>query len=333
MVTTGICGSDSHVSTGRIRMNMPVILGHEGSGIVVEIGQNVTNVKPGDNCILSFVSSCGHCSHCLSGNGQLCATHAKTQNRFANNTTRCIDKKGNQIEQMGKLGLFSDHVIVQQECCFPVNNLPMDVAALIGCCVTSGIGAVINNPASKAGMQIAVFGCGGIGLNVIQGARLLNAKRIIAFDISDQKLEFSRNFGATDVVNLRKLPVPETIKDITDQGVDMSFDAYGSPSTTRLAFDSIRSGGTAVIIGAANSGEFPLINLADITIQQKSIVGSFYGSATPHNNFSTMIGLYMQGKIEIEKLITRRYTLENINLGMTAIKNGENGRGVVEFKL
>ena len=330
----GLCHSDYHFMKGRAVLPMPLVPGHEGAGTVAEVGEGVTRVSPGDRCILSFVSNCGHCRLCRTGLPNLCETNVETGARQQDGTVRLHDDDGNEVFQMGKLGLFAESIVSPQQACHPIpDSVPMDVAALIGCCVATGTGAVINNPAARPGMTVAVFGCGGVGLNVIQGARLLNASRIIAVDILDHKLEFTYKFGATDVVNSREADPVEAIEELTGDGVDMAFDAYGSAGTLTAAVDSLRRGGTAVLIGLGAVGEEAPLNMVDMVRAQKTVMGSYYGSASPHESFKKIVDFYLSGKLDVESLIRQRYALDQINEGFEDLAAGEDGRGVIDFRL
>ena len=327
----GICASDRHVMHGTAAFPLPAVLGHEGAGTVAEVGEGVTRVKPGDRCILSFVSNCGHCRTCRTGLPNICETNLETGGRLYDGTARLHDG-GTDVYQMGKLGVFGETIVTPQQACQPIpDEVPIDVAALIGCCVTTGAGAVINNPAARPGMSVAVFGCGGVGLNVLQGARLAGASRIIAIDIHDHKLEFSYKFGATDVVNSREVDPVEAIKELTGDGVDMAFDSFGSAEVVAGMIKALRRGGTAVAIGLVPFGEPAPIDAVEMVRGQKTLVGSYYGSASPHETFTKLVDYYLKGKLDIDGLITRHYQLEEINEGMDAIGRGEDGRGVILF--
>lgn len=331
VAASGICASDYHVAKGHLNLMRPMVLGHEAAGTVEEIGEGVTGLKPGDRCVMSFVSSCGHCRLCRAGSTQLCETHFSTGPAMLDGTVRMHDGD-NDVYQMSKLGSFAEYMVVAQQACHPMpDEVPMHVAALIGCSVTTGTGAVINNPVARTGMTVAVFGCGGVGLNVIQGARLMNASRIIAVDIYDHKLEFSYKFGATDVVNAQEGDPAEAIQEMTGGGVDMAFDSFGSPVAIGNAFNSLRRGGTAVQIGLAKQGEQPQIDMVDMVRAQKSLVGSYYGSASPHATFDKLMDFYLKGKIDVEGLITRRYDFDQVNDGMDAFERGEDGRAIMIF--
>ena len=329
----GVCGSDRHFVEGAAVMPLPAVIGHEGAGTVVEVGEGVTRFKPGDRCILSFVSSCGYCRSCRTGHPNLCDTHLELGPLLFDRTVRLHDGE-TDVFQMLKLGTFSETVVAPQEACYVVpKDVPYEVGALIGCCVTTGVGAVINNPAARPGMTVAVIGCGGVGLSVIQGARLLSASRIIAVDVHDHKLEFSYRFGATDVINSRESDPVEAIREITDGGVDMAFDSFGSPRTTADAVKAVRKTGTAVMIGLAAQGETAPIDMVDMIRGQKSLVGSYYGSASTHETFRRVVGFYLKGQIDVSGLITRTYSLEQVNDGIDALARAEDGRGIIDFSL
>jgi S-(hydroxymethyl)glutathione dehydrogenase/alcohol dehydrogenase len=328
----GICASDHHVITGTAKFPLPIVLGHEGAGIVEEVAPDVTSVKPGQRVVLSFVPSCGYCRSCRSGLPQLCDTHRATGVRQFDGSTRLKDAEGREVFQYTKMGVFGETIVTPQQACSAMpDDVPMDVASLIGCSVTTGVGAVINQPGIRAGMTVAVFGCGGVGLNVLQGARLINASRVIAVDVHDHKLEFAYKFGATDVVNARSQDAPKVIRDLTGGGVDFAFDSFGSARTSAAAYDSTRKAGTTVIVGLAPDGEKAPFDLVDMVRNQKTIVGSYYSSASPHETFRKIIGFYQSGKIDIASVIVRRYTLDQINEGFDALARGEDGRGVIMF--
>ena len=333
MDVAGLCASDYKVMKGKAILPLPVVPGHEGAGTVAEVGEGVTRVRPGDRCILSFVSNCGHCRTCRTGNPQICETNMETGVRQYDGTVRLHDGE-TDVFQMGKLGVFGESIVSPQQACHPIpDQVPMDVAALIGCCVTTGTGAVINHPAARPGITVAVFGCGGVGLNVIQGARLLNASKIIAVDVLDHKLEFTYKFGATDVVNSREVDPVEAIREITGDGVDLAFDSFGSAGTIVSVFESVRRGGTAVLIGLGAVGEKAPIDMVDMVRAQKTVMGSYYGSASPHETFEKLVDFYLKGKLDVESLITRTYPLEQINEGFEALASGEDGRGVIDYRL
>ena len=332
MGAAGVCASDHHVMKGETTFPMPIVLGHEGAGVVEEVGSGVTSVKPGDRCILSFVASCGYCHSCRTGSPQVCDTNRLTGTRQYDGTFRLKDSQGRDVHQFAKLGVFAESIIVPHQACYPMpDGVPMEVACLIGCSVTTGVGGVINQPGIRAGMTVAVFGSGGVGLNAIQGAKLLNASRIIAVDIHDHKLEFTYKFGATDVVNSRSEDPVKKIIEMTGGGVDFAFDTFGGAITTEQMMGSLRKGGTGVLVGLAPEGMTAGVNMVDLVRNQKTLVGSYYGSASPHETFGKLVDFYLKGRIDIDSLVTRRYPLEEINEAYDALARGEDGRGVIVF--
>ena len=327
----GVCASDRHVMMGTSLLPLPVVLGHEAAGTVEEVGPGVTRVSVGDRCILSFVSNCGHCRTCRIGLPNICETNLETGASQYDGTARLHDGDAD-VYQMGKLGAFSESIVIPQQACQQIpDEVPFSVGALIGCRVTTGVGAVINSPAARPGISVAVFGCGGVGLSVIQGAHLVGASRIIAVDIYDHKLEFSYKFGATDIINSREVDPVEAIRELTGDGVDMALDSFGSTEVLAGAVKALRRGGTAVSIGLAPVGATAPIDVVDIIRGQKALVGSYYGSASPHETFKKLVDYYLKGRIDIDSLITRTYTLEQINEGFDAIASGEDGVGVIAF--
>ncbi|HJN92794.1 MAG TPA: Zn-dependent alcohol dehydrogenase, partial [Dehalococcoidia bacterium] len=333
MGAAGVCASDYHVIHGTARLPLPAVLGHEGAGTVEAVGPGVTSVQPGQRCILSFISNCGHCHQCRSGHPQLCDTNAQTGASQFDGTVRLHDDDGNDVFQMAKLGVFAQKLVAPAQACFPIpDEVPIDVAALIGCCVTTGAGGVFHQPGMRPGASVAVIGCGGVGLNTVQAARIMNASQIIAVDVHDHKLEFSRGFGATDVVNSRTTDAVAAIKELSGGGVDFAFDTFGSADTSRQAVEALRKNGHAVVIGLAPLEDRAPIDLVDMVRNQKTLVGSYYGSASPHETFNTLVGLYVDGRIEIDSLIRRRYPLGEINEAFDALGRGEDGRGVIMFE-
>lgn len=328
----GICASDHHIMLGQTNFPMPIVLGHEGAGVVEEVGPDVRNLSPGDRCVLSFVPSCGHCRSCRTGLQNICDTNRETGTRQYDGTYRLWDDAGQEVHQFAKLGVFAESIVCPQQACYPMpDDVPMPVAALIGCSVTTGVGGVINQPSAQAGMTVAVVGVGGVGLNALQAARLLNASKVIAVDILDTKLEFAYRFGATDVVNSRAEDAVARILELTDGGVDMAIDAYGSGATMRLAYDATRKGGTCVLIGLAPEGEDVALPMVNMVRDQKQVVGSYYGSGSPHETFGRLMEFYRAGKLDIDGIVTRQYGLDDINEAYDDLAIGLDGRGVIVF--
>ncbi len=328
----GVCASDHHVMRGRTNFPLPMVLGHEGAGIVEEVGNEVPNIKLGSRCVLSFVPSCGYCVPCREGKGQTCATHRATGATMFDGTTRLTDSKGKSIYQFGKLGVFAESAIVPWQACHPIpDDLPMGVAALIGCAVTTGVGSVLNAPNMQSGKSVVVFGVGGVGINTVQGAVLAGATAIIAVDISDSKLEFAKQFGSTHTVNASQNDPVSAVMDITNIGADYGFETFGSATTLEQMMASLKTGGTGIMAGLTPMGSYAKLNMVDLVRNEKTLKGSYYGSSPPHVMFDTIIKLWSRGNLSIEKMIQRRYTLDQINEAYDDLHAGANGRGIIVF--
>ena len=234
----GICRSDRHFMHGDAPIALPVVLGHEGAGTVEKVGPGVTSVRPGQQVILSFVPACGRCKSCITGNSHLCDNHAATGPNMYDGTTR-LHKGDQRIHHMGKTACFAEYSVVPEAGCVPIDSpVPMDKAALIGCCVPTGVGAVTSSANVKPGSTVAVIGCGGVGLNVIMGAGLVNASKIIAVDIRESQLEFAMKFGATHTVNASDKDPVAQVRELTDgKGADYTFEVFGSADTVKAAYD------------------------------------------------------------------------------------------------
>ena len=234
----GICRSDRHFMHGDAPIALPVVLGHEGAGTVEKVGPGVTSVRPGQQVILSFVPACGRCKSCITGNSHLCDNHAATGPNMYDGTTR-LHKGDQRIHHMGKTACFAEYSVVPEAGCVPIDSpVPMDKAALIGCCVPTGVGAVTSSANVKPGSTVAVIGCGGVGLNVIMGAALVNASKIIAVDIRESQLEFAMKFGATHTVNASDKDPVAQVRELTDgKSADYTFEVFGSADTVKAAYD------------------------------------------------------------------------------------------------
>ncbi len=329
----GVCRSDYHVLKGEARHPVPVVLGHEGAGVVEEVGPDVTMVKPGDHVVLSFTPNCGHCYYCNIGKPNLCDALPATAGRLFDGTTRLF-KGDTPIHHLAKVACFAERVVVPDTGCIPIpKTVPFHVAALVGCCVPTGIGAISQVAQVKPGSTVAVVGSGGVGLNVIQGARLVNASKIIAVDILDHKLEFAYKFGATHTVNAAGEDAVAKVKEITDGlGVDYAFEVFGSADTAVAAFEMTRKAGTVVVVGLAPVWERAAIDVATLTRTEKVIRGTYYGSVRPRQDMPKIIDMYLKGQIDIDNLVTKHYKLDQINEAFDALEKGETaGRAVIDF--
>lgn len=332
VMATGICHSDWHIMNGDWPLPLPMVLGHEAAGIVQEVGAGVANVKPGDHIIFSFRTHCGRCLYCSTGRSILCDGHQSVRWALLDGTCR-LKRQGQDIFQMARIGTFSEFVVCPAEMLVPIRKeMPWAQAALMGCCVPTGVGAVTHCAKVEAGSSVLVIGCGGVGLNVVQGARLAGAGKIIACDLLENKLKFAREFGATHTLDASKEKVVERVRELTGgRGADYAFDAIGGEATTLQIVDAIRPGGTAVIVGMAAMNVRAGITPYLMALQEKSIKGTMYGSVRPNIDFPRLVDLYLDGRLKIDQLISRTYKLDEINEGFTALRSGQVARGVVVF--
>jgi NDMA-dependent alcohol dehydrogenase len=328
----GVCRSDLHFQKGEATIALPAVLGHEGAGTVEAVGEGVTMVEPGDRIILSFVPNCGHCPSCETGRPYLCDEHARTTGKLFDNTSRLHTLAGQDLAHMGKVACFAEHAVVPEAGCIPAPaGLDFPQMALIGCSVTTGVGAALFNAGVEPGDSVAVIGCGGVGLNVVQGARLAGATTIVAVDVKGAALDFARKFGATHTVNARTENAVERVKALTGGGAHWAFEAYGSGATTRLAVDMVRKRGTAVIVGIAPIGDDAVIEPVVMTRMEKTIRGCYYGTARPRQDMPRIADWYGRGLLDIDGLVTRRYPLADINRAYEDLDTDAVGRGVIVF--
>jgi NDMA-dependent alcohol dehydrogenase len=328
----GICRSDRHFMHGDANIALPAVLGHEGAGTVEKVGPGVTSVRPGDQVILSFVPACGRCKSCLEGHANICDNHMATGPFMYDGTTR-LHKGDLRIHHMGKVACFAEYSVVPEAGCVPVESpIPMDTAAMIGCCVPTGVGAVLFSAKVTPGSTVAVVGCGGVGLNVIMGAKLVNASKIIAIDIRESQLEFAMKFGATHSVNASDRDPVAQVKELTDgKGADFTFEVFGSADTTKAAYDMCGKSGTVTVVGIAPTGAEAAINAVDLVRNEKTLRGTYYGSARSQIDMPTMVDLYQSGKLNLDDLVVRHYSLDQINEAYGDMDKGEIGRGAIVF--
>ncbi|HUS95509.1 MAG TPA: Zn-dependent alcohol dehydrogenase [Hyphomicrobiaceae bacterium] len=333
--STGVCLSDWHVMNGDWPFPLPFVPGHEAAGIVVELGAGVSSVKVGDHVIFSFRPNCGHCRYCSRGRSVLCNGHNDTPRYLMHDGTARLKLNGEPVNQMARIGTFSEFVVCPSEQLVPIRkDLPWAHAAIIGCSVATGVGSVIRHAKVEAGSSVLVIGCGGVGLNVVQGARLAGAATIIGVDLKDNKLEYARHFGATHTINASQTnDVISDIRDITSGGlgVDYAFDAIGSEITALQVVDAIAPGGNAVFIGMPPVNTVAPINPFQMVFQEKKITGAYYGSVHPHTDLPILADLAMAGRLNMTDLISRTYKFEEINEGFEQLIAGNVARGVVLF--
>jgi S-(hydroxymethyl)glutathione dehydrogenase/alcohol dehydrogenase len=305
-----------------------MVLGHESAGIVEQVGSDVHYVKPGDHVITCLSVFCGHCESCLTGHLSLC--QEPETNRSSKEEPR-LSQNEQPLTPFAQLGSFAEMMLVHEHALVKVReDMPMDRAALIGCGVTTGIGAVIHTAAVEPGSTVAVIGCGGIGLSAINGAALAGASRIIAVDMVASKLELARKFGATDLVDASDGESVQKVIEMTGGGVHYSFEAIGLKATAEQAFQMLRAGGTATVIGMIPPGQMVSIHGVDF-LSEKKIQGSMMGSNRFRVDMPRFVDFYLQGKLHLDDMISNRIALSDINEGMAALETGEIARSVIMF--
>jgi S-(hydroxymethyl)glutathione dehydrogenase/alcohol dehydrogenase len=322
---SGVCHSDLHFMEGSYPTATPIVLGHESAGVVEKVGEGVSNVKPGDRVVVAFVSSCGHCDNCVQGKPHLCNNSAQLGRGDR------LTLNGKPMAQFANMSAFAEYQLISANACVPVpDGVPMEVAALVGCSVMTGVGAVSNTAKIPVGSTVAVVGAGGVGLNIIQGAVLAGASRIIAIDLLENKLAAAKEFGATDVVDGSKGDPIAQVMGMTGGGVDFAFEAIGLAKTAEQCFGMVKRGGKAVIVGM-----IPVTQMVSVPgvgfLMEKGLIGSFYGSTRQTHDMPWLMELYRQKRLKIDELISRRYKLGQINEAYAALKNGEVNRSVITF--
>ncbi|MAT95479.1 MAG: alcohol dehydrogenase [Halioglobus sp.] len=330
MKAAGICHTDLSLIDGRLPLPLPCVVGHEGAGVVEEVGEGVTRFAVGDHVVLSYIPACGHCNSCHNHRPHLCSSGQPT-GKMLDNTAR-VHRDGEDLNVMQFLGCMAEYAVIPQTSAVRIDkDIPFDRAALVGCAVMTGVGAAINTAKLEPGSSVVVFGCGGIGLSIIQGARLAGANQIIAIDLADNKLEMARNFGATHTINSTEDSPPEKILELTGEGADYAFEAVGVPALMQQAHQVIRRGGTVVIVGISALTDEVSFNALNLAMSAKTIKGCIYGDANPPVDFPRLLDLYKAGKLNLDDMVTRTYSIDESPQAFEDLKNNANARGVIVF--
>lgn len=329
---SGVCHSCLHSMDGTGGDSpFPMVLGDEGAGVVTRVGEGVKHLRPGDHVVISWATHCGVCEPCLTGTPAICASQPPF-GFLRDGTVRMHRANGEDVHHFGTAATYASEIVVPADCAVKVrDDIPLDVAALIGCAVTTGVGAVTNTAAVRPGTSVAVFGCGGIGLSAIMGAVLAGANPIIAVDIKPEKLELAKSLGATHGVLANDPDAVSTIREISKGGVKTAILGVGIESVIQQAWRSLAPRGTAVMIPFMGLGVTLTIDPVLLIRFEQRLVGSRYGSALPTHEFPRLADLYAAGRLPIDKLITQRYPLSEINEAHRALAAGENARGVIVF--
>ncbi len=328
-VASGVCHSDLHFVDGFYPYPAPAVLGHEAAGIIEEVGKQVTYVKPGDHVICCLSVFCGNCEQCMSGHPNRCSNKAATQ-RNPQDKPR-ISQKGKPINQFLDISSYCEKMLLHEHAVVKIReDMALDRAALIGCGVTTGVGAVLNTAKIEPGSTVAVFGAGGVGLAAIQGARIAGARKIIAVDMFEGKLAMARRLGATDTVDASNSDPVDEIRKLTGGGVDYSFEAIGLKKVAEQAFNALRAGGTATVIGMIPVGQKVEID-GYMFLTERKLQGSNMGSNRFRIDMPRYIDFYLQGRLNLDDMISRRGKLEDVNDAFRAMKAGEVARTVLMF--
>lgn len=331
MAATGVCHSDLSVINGTLPLPKPMVLGHEGAGVVAEVGSGVTGFEVGDHVVLSFTPACGACHFCHIKQPQFCAMNIP-HGLMLDGTSR-VHKGSEQLSVMQYLGCMAEEAVVPAISAVKVDKtIPLDKAALVGCGVMTGVGAAINTAQVTPGSSVAVFGCGGVGLSIIQGARLAGASTIIAIDLADNKLAMATKFGATHTVNGGKEDAVQRCKELTaGNGPDFTFEAVGVPELMATAYNAVRRGGTATVVGVGKLDQVVPFNALLLSMDGKTIKGSYYGDANVQGDFPRLLDLYRAGKLNLDDMVSRTYTIDEAPQAFVDMQENKNARGVILY--
>lgn len=333
LAACGVCHSDLSATNGTIPFPMPIVLGHEGAGVVAEVGPGVSGFEPGDHVLSSFVNMCGKCRYCTIGRPVLCEQGAKTLTTLPGGALRTRDAGGAPVNIFSGCGVMSEYQVVHMDNLVKIDrDVPLDKAALVGCGVMTGFGAAANTAKVEPGAVTVVFGAGGVGLSAIQGCSVCGAGMVVAVDTSDAKLEFARKLGATHTLNAKtEENVVKSLRKITGGGADYAFECVGSGKVAEQAYGSLRKGGTAVIVGVAPMSDTTAVRTASLTFEEKTLTGSYFGSARPREDFPRLLSLYRTGRLRLDELVTRTYSIDEAPQAFDDLANGRNARGVIVF--
>jgi S-(hydroxymethyl)glutathione dehydrogenase/alcohol dehydrogenase len=325
----GVCHSDLHILKGEwAGFDPPIVVGHEGSGIVEQTGPGVTGLQPGAPVVLGWKTHCGQCRECIAGRFHLCDQSP----RVAASSTLTVN--GQPIHRMLATAFLAEYAVVPHSAVIPVRpEMPLEPAALLGCAVMTGVGAAVNTARVEPGTTVAVYGCGGVGVNVIQGAALCGAARIIGVDLSAAKLDYARQFGLTEAVDAsQEDPVDAILERTSGTGVDYAFEAVGNTQVMEQVFRSLAKRGVAVYVGMPAYRERKHVSLPVVPFfGERWVTGCYYGSANLRRDIPRLVDLYLTGKLDLDTLVARRYPLSEVNTAFADLESGKPGRGIVVY--
>ncbi len=327
-VASGVCHSDLHVMQGLMAHPLPVVLGHEGAGVVEAVGPGVSGVQVGDHVLTSYVPSCGRCPWCVVGRPNLCDLRDQPRHLMHDGSAR-FRHGSEEVFHFLQVSSYAEKAVLPEQNVVPIRkDAPLEVVCLVSCGVMTGAGAVINRARVTPGSNVVVFGCGGVGLNAIQAAALMGAGKVIAVDVFDHKLEWSREFGATHTVNARSVDAVARIREICGRGgADYAIEAIGGSATIEQAFMSVHRGGTVVVIGVSPDGTRISID-PQMLLQERVLTGTSFGSSRQKVDLPMIVDLFMAGRYKLRELISRQVALEDLNEAYEALVRGEVRRSV-----
>jgi len=329
----GICASDLHVVNGTLPEPMPLVLGHEAAGVVVGVGPEVTRVREGDHVVLAIVPACDECAACRRGRPTFCELFgaAASAGTLADGTSR-LTLNGTTLHHFNSVSCFAEYAVVPESAAVAIRrDVPLEAAALIGCAVLTGYGAVANIAHVEAGESVAVWGCGGVGLSIVQAARLAGAHPIVAVDVNPEKLTLARELGATELVNGAEIDAVEAVRTAAGGvGVDYAFEALGREATVQQAWSALASGGTAVVVGMMPKGDLLTIDPWGF-ISEKNLLGCFLGRARIEADVPRLVELFHAGELKLDELVSHRLTLDEIGPGLERLRAGTAVRQVIVF--
>ena len=332
---SGVCHSDQNAIDGTAPTRCPAVLGHEGAGVVEAVGTGVTRVAAGDHVALSWAPSCGQCSECVRELPHLCAAAwpAMGEGGLLDHTSR-LSRDGERIYHYSLISSFAEACVVPERSCVPIpQDVPFAIAGLVGCAVTTGVGAVWNTAKVRPGDLVAVFGCGGVGLSAVLGAVAAGAAEIVAVDVSEAKLAAARELGATSSVLWAGSPeaTAEAVRDVSDGGVDAAIEATGRVEAMLAAFLATRNRGAAVLIGIPREDAVLPLPALSIPRMERRVLGAIYGSSRPERAFPMILDLYRRGRLPLDRLVSHTLPLEQIGEAFALLRNGEAKRVVIDL--
>lgn len=326
----GLCRSDLHEIEGTWPASCPTVLGHEASGVVRSVGDRVTTVKPGDHVVTCLSSYCGSCRFCLSGRLSLCTGRDRLREREWPVLTNQL---GESVHPTAGLGAFATAMVVHQHSVVAIpDSMPLTAASVLGCAIVTGIGAVFHSARVEPGSSVAVVGCGGVGIAAIQGARLAGADTIVAIDTNAQRLTDARGFGATTTVDASSTDSVEAVRELTDGGVDYSFEAIGFATTVEQSFAMLGPGGTATVLGLVPDSQPISIRAADLFVAEKRLQGAFMGSNRFPIDIPRYVRFYEQGRLDLDRMLSAHVGLDELNEGFELMKTGGMTRVVADIR-